>query len=255
MSDGNALIVENPAPGVRSLRLNRPDVHNAIDMALFECIDAELAKAADDDEVRVIVLCAEGGKAFSAGFDISEMAGFDGPQMIAAFERRDPLMKTIAAYRCPVIAAIDGICYGAGALMSLAADIRIASTNFRFKVTAADYGGANATWSLPRLVGPALAKEILMAGQVIEASRAANIGLVNRVVDPADIDRETVELAAAIAAKPPAGVAGIKRLVDASFGENPVAGWQAEYDWMVQSMRHAKTGGADVFDSFLSKKG
>lgn len=252
MTADPSLIIDLPADGVLRLTFNRPDVLNAFDTATFAAFDAELARAAANPDVRAILIAARGGKAFSAGFDIHEMAGFDASAMRAAFETRDPVFGRIAAHRLPVIAAIDGICYGAGALLALACDIRLATPAFRLKVTAVGYGGANATWSLPRLVGPARAKEILMTGRVVEAEEARSIGLVNDIVAAKELEARAIATAAMIAAHPPHGVAGIKSLVDASLGVTPLAGWQAEYDWMIAHMDDAPGGGGATFQKFLS---
>jgi len=252
MTTDPSLIVATPAPGVLHLTFNRPDVLNAFDTATFAAFDAQLARAADDPDVRAIVLGARGGKAFSAGFDIHEMAGFDATAMRRAFETRDPVFGRVAAHPLPVIAAVDGLCYGAGALLALACDIRIATPAFRFKVTAVGYGGANATWSLPRAVGPARAKAILMTGAVVGAEEAESIGLVNEVVDAAVLDARAIEIAATIASHPPQGIAGIKTLVNDSLTRSPLEGWRAEYDWMIAHMDDAP-GGGETFQTFLSK--
>jgi len=253
MSAEPSLIVETPNQGVRRLTFNRPASMNAFDMDLFARLDAELAAAHSDDDIRAIILAASGDRAFSAGFDINEMADFDAAQMREAFVQRDPVMRHIAEHRCPVIAAVDGVCYGAGALVALACDMRLIGPSFRFRVTAATYGGANATWSLPALVGPERAKEILMTSRVVTAEEAIAIGLASRKVDAVALSGAALELASAIAANPPQGVAGIKALVDASLSRSPAAGWQAEHGWMLASMETAP-GGADVFDKFLTKK-
>lgn len=252
MTTEPTLIVNTPAPGVLHLIFNRPEVHNAYDMPTFSAFAEQLDRAATDPEIRAIVIGARGGRAFSAGFDIHEMAGFDAAAMRRAFEARDPVFGRIAAHPLPVIAAIDGICFGAGALLALACDMRIATPAFRFKVTAVGYGGANATWSLPRAVGAARAKAILMTGQVVEAAEAERIGLVNEIVEAPELDGRAIALAATIAANPPQGIAGIKSLVDGSLTRSPLEGWQAEYDWMIATMTDAP-GGGETFGKFLSE--
>ena len=252
MATEPTLIVETPAPGVLHLTFNRPEVHNAYDIPTFSAFAQQLDRAASDSSVRAIVISARGGKAFSAGFDIHEMAGFDADAMRHAFETRDPVFGRVAAHPLPIIAAIDGICFGAGALLALACDMRIVTPGFRFKVTAVGYGCANATWSLPRAVGASRAKEILMTGQVVGAEEAERIGLVNMVVGASELDARALALAATIAAYPPQGIAGIKTLVDGSRTRSPFEGWQAEYDWMIASMTDAPAGG-ETFGTFLSE--
>jgi enoyl-CoA hydratase/carnithine racemase len=254
MTKESSLVVEIPTPGVVRLTFNRPEAHNAFDTPTFMHFAEELKRAAADAAVRAIVIGARGGRAFSAGFDIREMAAHDGEAMRAAFVRRDPVFAQVSSHRCPVIAAIDGICYGAGALLALAADLRLATPSFRLKVTAVGYGGANATWSLPPLIGPARAKEILMTGRVVEADEALAIGIVNRIVPACDLDAEALALASTIAAHPPEGIERIKQLVDAGRGRSPRDGWRAEHEWMLASFGSAQRGGGAVFDTFLSRR-
>lgn len=248
-----ALLVDRPSLGVTVLTLNRPDAMNAIDMALAARLFAALDEAEQDPEARCVVLAGAGERAFSSGFDIHELATFDDAAMREAFVYRDPLMLRLAQHRLPVIAAIEGIAYGAGALLAAAADLRVASTAARFKVTATAYDGANATWSLPPLVGMATAKEILMTGRVVEAGEGAVIGLYNRVTEPGQALAAALELAGAIAANPPGGVAGIKRLVGAAQSLAPAEGWQAEHDFMLASLARGAKGGDAVFAGFLGK--
>lgn len=242
-----------PRDGVLLLVLDRPEVLNAIDMALFEVLDTALAEAETDDAARVIVLTGAGERAFCAGFDIHEMAGFDGDAMAAAFVRRDPLFWRVANHRKPILAALNGVTYGAGALIATAADLRIGCPATRFKVTAGSYGAANATWSLPRLVGMARAKEILMTGRVVEADEALSIGLLNQLVEPDRLREAALDMAAMIAANPPAGVMGVKALVNAAAGQSLQAGYQAEYDWMQAHLGPASIPGAEVFDAFIAR--
>jgi enoyl-CoA hydratase/carnithine racemase len=243
-----------PSPGIAVLTLNRPQVMNAIDMEMFELLESALDELERDDAVRVIVLTGAGERAFSAGFDIHEMAGFDSGAMATAFARRDTLFWRIANHRKPVLAALNGITYGAGALMALAADMRIASSSTRFKITATTYGAANATWSLPRIVGVSMAKEILFTGREVDANEARAIGLIDRLVTDRAVLAAALDMAAAIAANAPEGVQAVKALINASLGRSLHAAYQAEQDWMTARMGAMAQGGDAVFSRFLSTK-
>lgn len=240
--------------GVMLIAFERDEAMNAFDMAGFAAVETALADASQDESIRAIVLTGRGGRAFSAGFDIHEMAGFDGPRMREAFVRRDPVMLRVAEHRCPVIAAVDGICYGAGALLALASDIRIGSSTFRLKVTAVGYGGANATWSLPAIVGAGRAKEILMTGRVVDAEEALAIGLVSRIVPADRLEAEALAMARAIAAHPPTGVQAIKQLVGGAASRSVAQGWQAEHDWMITNTDFGSEGGG-LFTAFQERRG
>lgn len=253
MSD--SLIMDTPAPGVLLLTLNRPSVMNAIDMELAARLSDALLDAARDDALRCIVITGAGDRAFCSGNDIREMGAFDADAMMSAFLIRDPINWQVANHPKPIIAALNGITYGAGALMAAAADIRIGSAATRFKVTATAYSGANATWTLPRLVGMAKAKEILMMGRVVGGEEALEIGLLNRLVGDGEVVAAAVEMAAAIAANPPEGVQGVKQLVNDNFGRSYEDAFRAEFSWMIEATAKAGRGGAEVFSGFLKKDG
>ncbi len=243
-----------PLPGIVVLTMNRPEVMNAIDMELFELLDKALDELDRDDETRVIILTGAGERAFSAGFDIQEMAGFDADAMSKAFVRRDTLFWHIANHRKPVLAALNGVAYGAGALMAFAADIRIGSPNTRFKVTATSYGAANATWSLPRIVGVSRAKEILFTGRAVDSVEAHAIGLIDQLIPSGPVLEAALAMAAAIAANPAEGVQAAKMLINAGLGRSLEAAYQAEQDWIIARMEAMAKGGDAVFSHFLSSK-
>ncbi len=248
------LLTTRPAPGVVVLTLNRPEVMNAVDMELFEALYGALDALESDAEARAVVLTGAGERAFSSGFDIHQMAAFDAKAMLAAFDRRDGLFWRVANHRKPIVAALNGVTYGAGALMAAAADLRIGCPATRFKVTASAYGAANATWSLPRLVGVSKAKEILLTGRVVEADEALSIGLLNQLVQGRSALDAAVEVASLIAANPPEGVEAVKALINGAMSSSLQAGYQAEHDWMIDHMRRSGRGGADVFDGFLAAR-
>lgn len=251
MTRPNGILTERTEDGILCIMLDRPETHNAIDMAMAAEISALLSEANADQSVRCIVIAGAGGKAFSAGFDIHEMSSFDPSAMRDAFLARDPLMKQIATHRLPVIAVIEGIAYGAGALIACACDFRVAGPGARFKVTAINYGSANATWSLSRIVGATRAKDILMTGRAVDAEEGQRIGLYDRLAEAGQEMVSAMALAREIASKSPTGVEAVKALVDASIGQSIEQGWQAEHDHVLQSLSQQQKGGAQVFTSFI----
>lgn len=240
---------------IRIIRLNRPQAMNAITLAMARRLETLLDDIERDEDCRCIILTGTGESAFSAGFDIKEMADFSAQDMRAAFVARDPLMLRIADCRLPVIAALNGLAYGAGALMAAACDFRIAGPATRFKVTAIGYGSANATWSLPRLVGLARAKEILMTGRVVEAEEGVQIGLFDQFAQDGDVLALALQLASGIAQHDRTGIQAVKRLVDQSLSISAASAWQAEHDMMLQGFDGAPTQGRAVFSSFLDTRG
>ncbi len=249
----DSILFEEREGGVRLITLNRPHALNSITCAMAERLFVLLDACVRDAEARCIIITGAGDRAFSAGFDIKEMAGFDADQMHAAFVARDPLTLRIAEHPLPVIAALNGPALGAGALMAAACDFRVATPSASFKVTAIGYGSANASWSLPRLVGVARAKDILMTGRTVAAEEGLAIGLFERLAD--DSLAGALALANEIIRHPALGVSDVKRLVDAAPALTPRQGWQAEHDAMLAGFARQGLGGEAVFSGFLGKKG
>lgn len=254
MSEGAPVRIEAFSGGIRVLTLDRPDALNAITLAMAERLDALLAEVAADPDARCIVITGAGDRAFSAGFDIKEMAGFDAEQIRQAFVARDPLFLRVAQHPLPVIAALNGIAHGAGALIAAACDFRVAGPATEFKVTAIKYGSANATWSLPRIVGPARAKDIIMTGRAVGADEGLRIGLFDRSASGGSVLEDALRLANEIAARPTHAIRAAKTLIDCSRGLTREQGWQAEHDHVLGSLESGGQAGRDVFDAFLTNK-
>ena len=203
---------------VTTITLARPEKLNAFSGTMREDLVAALREAAG----RVVVITGA-GRAFCAGGDVEYMSGLQRDGDVQSFRRlldagRD-IVTTIASLDKPVIACVNGVAAGAGCNLALACDYRIASDAAKFSQSFVkiglhpDWGG---TWSLPRLIGPGRAMEMLMTGRMVDANEALRIGLVDRVVPVAELEAETETLARAIAAGPPIAIAGIKRALRAS---------------------------------------
>src|SRR3989454_5562665 len=195
----NAILLERDGH-VAAIRLNRPEKHNAINAEmsaeLIECLDALEA----DDNVRVIVLTGAGEKAFCAGADMAEAVGTAGDS------RRDAAARAairLLRVRKPTIAAVNGYAYGGGAGFSIYCDIRICSEAAEVRFVGATYGLVVGASQLPRIVGQAIAKELLFTARVIDSYEALRIGLANRVVPHADLSRVVREMAAGLAENSP----------------------------------------------------
>jgi len=216
--DAAPLIVDRTAPGVALLTLNRPEAHNAHDTDVQRRHDAELAALEADPAIRCLVFTGAGDAAFSAGYDIHELARLSPDEVTLALLQREEWMWRYASLRLPTIAAVNGVAHGAGALLACALDIRLGCERSDFRFTAGAYNGANATWNLPLLVGLAQAKELLFTSRRVDAAAAERIGLLNRVVPSVSLLDEALALAAEIAANPPDGIAEAKRLLHAGPG-------------------------------------
>jgi enoyl-CoA hydratase/carnithine racemase len=203
----NLLVRTEGAVGV--ITINRPEVLNAMNGATMLAIERALADMDEDEAIHCVVLTGAGPKAFSAGGDIHELKKGQGEGRTLG-----PLTDRAANLRKPLLGALNGLAFGAAALLSSCMDIRIGCERTRFRFVQASIGRVAATWTLPLIVGLPAAREILYSARVVEAEEALRMGLLNRLVAPDQVLPATLELAAQIAANPPSAVQGLKRLLD-----------------------------------------
>ncbi len=211
----STLVLEERQGHVALVTLNRPERHHALNAALSSALDAALQRAQEDSDVRVIVITGSGDRAFCAGADMLELSGIEAAKPAAAPRpgAMDP-NRRIMECPIPVIAAINGFCYGGGARLAISCDIRLASTTATFRLPGAEYGLAVAAATLPRLVGSAKAKELIFTARKVEAAEAFAIGLVNSLHEPAELMAATLDMAQAIAKHSPAAIRESKRIID-----------------------------------------
>ncbi len=206
------------------VRINRPERLNAFVKPMREALEAALAELDAEDEVHCVVVTGV-GRAFSTGGDVSAMAELlrteDEPGFEATVRAGARVIERIDGMSKPVIAAVNGPAAGAGACLALACDLRIASETASIGFAFArlglhpDWGGS---YFLPRLVGPALAAELVFTGGMIGAERAERLGLFNRVVPPAELEPTARGIASQIAAAPRAVIAAARRSLRRSLG-------------------------------------
>jgi enoyl-CoA hydratase len=219
----NPLIETERDGDVAVLTFNEPERLNAMSRAMGEAFAAQVAPLAADTSLRALVLTGA-GRAFSAGGDLDmlQAQADDGSARpgIARREIRDAmrgfykLFLSVRDIPCPTIAALNGAAVGAGFCVALACDIRIAAENAKLGLNFTRIGlqpGMGATWTLPRLVGPAHAAEILYAGRLMSGSDAAAIHLVNRALPADEVLPAARRLAAEFAANAPAAIRSTKR--------------------------------------------
>jgi len=214
---------------VATIRLNRPDKHNAINaemsQELIECLDA----LETDDDVRVIVLTGAGDKSFCAGADMGEAVA-QGTDRRATNDSAARAALRLLRTRKPVIAAVNGYAYGGGAVFAINCDLRIASDNARFRFVGASYGLSVGASQLPRLVGAPVAKELIFTARTVDAPEAQRIGLVNHVVPLADLQSFVMEMAGAIAQNSPAAVMASKEVIDIATANKDAAKRELEHN-------------------------
>jgi len=218
MTTDSQSVLTTCADGVATLTLNRPEARNALDMTMRRDLEAALTRLGGDTEVRVLVVRGA-GEHFCAGGDVkfmrdNPMTAAEGQARVEAINR---VILALARFRAPTIAMVDGAAAGAGCNLALACDLVVASDRARFGELFARIGlipDAGGTYLLPRRVGLARAKELVFTADIIDAREAERIGLINRVVRAADLERETLALARRVADGPPQVLAAAKALLD-----------------------------------------
>ena len=207
---------------VANIALHRPKRLNAFDGTMHEELHQALDDAAQDEEVRCIVVRGE-GRGFSAGADLAQIVSeADGDPDLGAYLRDtySRLVKRMVGIEKPIIAALHGPVYGAGVGLALACDLRVAAENTKFSVAFIKIGlmpDAGVTFLLPRVVGLGRAMEMSMLGDAVDAEEAHRIGLVNKVVADDSLSEEAQKLAERLAAMPTAALGRMKASLYASF--------------------------------------
>ena len=205
-------VLSRDTDGVRILTVDRPDKLNALNRATLEALDAAFAAAADDAAVRAVVLTGSGTRAFVAGADIAEMNG------LSAIEGREfsllgqRLMRRIERLPKPVVAMLNGYALGGGLELAMACHLRLASDSAKLGQPEVNLGlvpGFGGTQRLLRLVGRAAALELCLTGAPVDAARALQLGLVNRMVAAAELEAETMKLATQLANAAPLALRGV----------------------------------------------
>ena len=212
---------------IGTLTLARPGKRNAQNPQMWEELARLGAGLLPDQTLRCLVVTGE-GPAFSAGIDLVEgMAGLadfagrpDDEHTLAAGRAAAGTFSWIPGLGCASVAAVRGHAYGAGLQLALACDFRIFAEGTKVGLTETRYGllpDMGATVRLPRIVGEARARELILLGDVIDAEQALRIGLANQVVPGADLDTAAAGLAGRLAAQPPIAVRGARRAIDAAW--------------------------------------
>lgn len=208
--------------GIATITLNRPDRYNAFDNPLsFQFIDV-LKQVRKDPRVRVVVLTGA-GKAFCSGQDLKDVQGKTRSLGESVEKRYNPMVKLITGIEKPFICRMNGVAAGAGASIALACDYVIASEKAKMVWAFANIGlvlDSGSSYFLPRLVGRQKAFELATLGEKVTAQQALELGLVNQVVAPEELDAAVQAIAERYAQAPTKAIGLIKRMLNRSFSSS-----------------------------------
>lgn len=224
------------------ITMNRPDALNALSLQLTVDLRSAIEKAVED-KARAVIITGE-GRAFCSGGDLRQMQQMWRKEgRIEAF-LEDPLkalhdlIRLIRETPIPFVAAVQGVCAGAGTNIALACDLVFAAENASFNEAfvriglSPDCGGS---FFLPRAVGEKLAAELMMTGDTVSAEKAARIGMINRVVSAEKLMEETFSTAKKLALAPTASIGRIKQMLNASFSNDLAAQLDLEHKLQLES--------------------
>ncbi|AXG12206.1 enoyl-CoA hydratase/isomerase family protein [Intrasporangium calvum] len=239
--------------GVLLVTFNRPDVRNAINRQVQLDLRAALETARSDDTVGAVVLTGAGPKAFIAGADIAQVAGYTKDTALASDLQR--LFDLVEDFPKPTIAAVNGFALGGGCEIAMACDIRIAAESARFglpETALSVLPGAGGTQRLGRLVGTGRAIEMILTGRMVDAAEAERIGLVTAVVAPDELLAAARSTAATILARGPLATRLAKLVIRAGMDADQRTGQVVER--LAQAVLYESEDKAEGTAAFLAKR-
>jgi enoyl-CoA hydratase/carnithine racemase len=256
---GDDVLLRERRGAVLVATINRPTKGNALSRPVIEALSRLAADIVHDhaagspDRPRALVLTGAGDRAFSAGADITELHGISGPAAREQMRFGQAVFDRLEALPIIVVAAINGVAFGGGLELAMAADLRIAAPGARLgqpEITLENLPGWGGTQRLPQLIGRGRATELIVTGDPIDAERAAAIGLVNQVTD--DCLGAAVDLAARVAARNPVAIRGAKQAIHVGLTAGVAAGLLVEADAVAECCETSEQRAA--VEAFLNRR-
>ncbi len=241
--------------GVLTITLNRPDVYNAFNEQMKKELLEALKVAEKDPAVRCLVLRGAGDKAFCSGQDLKEHAGQKRSLKESLERAYNPIIRKLRSIEKPIVAMINGVAAGAGCSVALACDMRIMSSSAKLIQAFVRIGlvpDTGAHWFLPRLAGQARAFEYAATGRDVPADEAERVGIVNRVVSPAELEKVTLDLARSFAGAPTRSIGLIKRTLNKSLSSDLAS--ILEYEAYAQQIASESEDHKEGIKAFLEKR-
>ena len=247
------------ADGVATVTFDRPDRLNALTFEIYAELRDLLGELEQREEVRALVITGA-GRGFCSGGDVDEIIGAlqgMGTKGLLEFTRMTgAVVERIRRLPIPVIAAVNGVAAGAGAVIALASDLRLlaesASLHFLFTRVGLSGGDMGAAYLLPRVVGLGRATELLLLGETVESARALEIGLATRVVPDADLPAAAATLARDLAGGPAFAYAATKVMIDRELDMD--LGAAIEFEAFAQALLMTSEDHAEFYRAFTGKR-
>ncbi len=249
--------------GLATITLNRPEAMNALNIEAKVALREAVRAAAADDAVRAVLLTAAGDRAFCVGQDLKEHIGLlaadrengSGQTMSTVREHYNPIVTALAGMRKPVVAGVNGVAAGAGFGFALAADYRVVADTAAFNTSFAGVAltaDSGISWTLPRVVGPGRAADLLLFPRSIKAQEAYEWGIANRVVPAGELRAEAEKVARALAEGPTVAYGAIKEAV--AYGLSHSLEETLEKEDELQTRAGASEDHAIAVQAFVNKE-
>ena len=241
--------------GVATLTLNRPEKLNALNRKMAEELESAMAEIIKDRDVRALVITGA-GRGFCSGADLGDMAQAAAPiEFRYATQRAHRLILSLTNLEKPVIAKVNGVAVGIGCSLALSADLIIASEKAQFSLIFSRIGlipDGGSLFHLPRLVGPAKAKELVFTAKMVDAKEAERIGLINKAVPADELDNEVNTLAKQLAEGPTIAFGMAKKIINK--GLNMDLSSELELEAFGQTIASTTEDAREGVTAFLEKR-
>ncbi|MFE2300633.1 enoyl-CoA hydratase/isomerase family protein [Streptomyces sp. NPDC059445] len=249
--------------GLATITLNRPEAMNAMNVETKVAFRDAAQAAAGDDAVRAILLTAAGDRAFCVGQDLKEHIGLlaadresgSGGTMSTVREHYNPIVRALVGAAKPVVAGVNGVAAGAGFGFALAADYRVVADTAAFNTSFAGVAltaDSGISWTLPRVIGPSRAADLLLFPRSISAQEAYELGIANRLVPAAEVRAEAEKVARALASGPTLAYAALKESL--AFGLTHSLEETLEKEDELQGRAGASEDHAIAVQAFVNKE-
>lgn len=238
-----------------TVTLNRPEVHNAFNTEQLTALIERIGELRGDPEIRVIIVTGAGDRAFASGADIAEMRDMTPARALGWSRLGQTACAALESAPQAVIAAVNGYAFGGGCELALACDIRLCSENAIFGQTEVTLGilpGWGGTQRLTRVVGPGVAKEMILSGRRLDAAEAQRLGLVSSVYPRADLMVKARALAEQIAGNAPIAVAYAKDAINRALDVDVSSG--LAYEAQVFALTFATDDQREGMSAFLERR-